>query len=150
MGMRPTAERPPSGLNSYWNHVWNRALDVMKDQGSWAWELKPLLDEYVYALRAAEATRDGFAWLAALERYAEDADDLPEIAWTTLGQIAGGLPTQWDRHTKRASALADQLALTPRGRKAVRVGDSDDKPSDPFSALDAGRDELSSRRANRA
>src|SRR3954447_958198 len=117
MPSRPTAERPPKGLNSYWTHVWNHALKVLKEQGTWAWELKPLLDEYVFALRGAEATRDGFKWLDALERYADDADDLPEIAWTVLRQVAGGLPTQWDRHTKRAATLADQLALTPRGRK---------------------------------
>lgn len=139
MGSRPTAERPPSGLNSYWTHTWDRALKVLQDDGTWAWELKPLLDEYVYALRAAEATRDGFAWLAALERYAEDAEDLPEIAWSVLGKIADGLPAQWDRHTKRAAALADQLALTPRGRKAAGVGDKDDdKPKSKLDSLDGG------------
>lgn len=90
----------------------------MVEQGTWAWELKPLLDEYVYALRAAEAARDG------------------------------GLPTQWDRHTKRAAALADQLVLTPRARKAYGLIDDseDDKPSDPF----AGLDELAPRRKDRA
>jgi hypothetical protein len=123
-------------------------MGVLKEQGTWAWELKPLLDEYVFALRAAEATRDGFAWLEALERYADDnASDMPEIAWTTLREIASGLPTQWDRHTKRAAALADQLLLTSRGRKAAdRVSKRDDKPADPFEALD----ELAPRRADRA
>lgn len=132
----PTAERSPPGLNSYWTHTWRHALKQLKEQGSWAWEQKPLLDEYVFALRAAEATRDGFGWLDALERYAEDADDLPEIAWQTLGQIAAGLPTQWDRHTKRAMALADQLALTVRGRRAAGIGDSDE-PEAPKSKLEA-------------
>jgi hypothetical protein len=143
----PTAERPPEGLNAYWLGTWRHALKVLKEQGTWAWELKPLLDEYVFALRAAEAARDGFAWLEALEQYAEDAADLPEIAWTVLREIASGLPTQWDRHTKRAAALADQLLLTPRGRKAVdRVAKRDDKPTDPFDELD----ELAPRRADRA
>ena len=136
MAPRPTAERPPSGLNSYWTHVWDHALDVMKDQGTWGWELKPLLDEYVFALRAAEATRDGFDWLDALERYAENADDLPEIAWTTLREIAGSLPTQWDRHTKRAAALADKLILTPEAQKRHGIFDEDDEPEDGFDALD--------------
>jgi hypothetical protein len=127
MAPRPVAERPPSGLNSYWTHVWNHALKVLKEQGTWAWELKPLLDEYVFALRGAEATRDGFAWLDHLnEAVASD-----EVDWLVLRQIAAGLPTQWDRHTKRAATLADQLALTPRGRKAAGLVDSDseDKPS---------------------
>jgi hypothetical protein len=136
MAPRPTCERPPKGLNAWWTHVWDHALTVMQAQGTWAWELKPLLDEYVFALRAAEATRDGFAWLDALEVYAENADELPEIAWSVLREIAGSLPTQWDRHVKRALTLADQLALTPRGRKAVGVGDSEEQPADPFAILD--------------
>lgn len=147
MAPRATADRPPKGLDSYWTHVWDCARDVMVEQRTWAWELKPLLDEYVFALRAAQATRHGFKWLEALEEYAENADELPEIAWTVLGQIAGGLPTQWDRHTKRAAALADQLALTPRGRKAVGVGNGNasEEEDDPLG-LD---DELAPRRAAR-
>ena len=149
MAPLPTAERPPQGLNAYWLGVWRHALKAMQEQGTWAWELRPLLDEYVEALRAAAQTREGFKWLDALEAYAEDADDLPEIAWSVLREIAGSLPTQWDRHTKRAAALADQLALTPRGRKAIGLGnsDEDEKPKDPFAGLD---DELAPRRANRS
>lgn len=147
MAGSPTAERPPQGLSAYWLGVWRHALKTLKDQGSWAWEQKPLLDEYVYALMEAERARVGFGWLDALEHYARDADDLPQIAWTTLGQIASSLPTQWDRHTKRAAALADQLALTPRGRKAVGVVEDDEVTVDPFAALD--EDELAPRRANR-
>lgn len=145
----PTAERPPKGLDAYWLGVWRHALKAMREQGTWEWELRPLLDEYVFALRAAEAARDGFAWLAALERYAEDADELPDIAWTVLREIAGGMPTQWDRHTKRAAALADQLVLTPRSRKAHGLIDEDeDEPDDPFAALDdaEGVVKLASRR----
>lgn len=145
MAPRATADRPPKGLNSYWTHTWDRARSVMVEQGTWAWELKPLLDEYVYAMRAAEAARHGFKWLDALEEYAENADDLPEIAWSVLREIAGGLPTQWDRHTKRAAALADQLALTPRGRKAIALADTTEEPEDPFGRLDEG-DELAKRR----
>ena len=118
-------------------------MKVLKEQGSWSWEQKPLLDEYVYALMGAEQARTGFKWLDALERYAESADELPEVAWSTLGKIASGLPVQWDRHTKRAMALADQLALTERGRKAVGVGEQDsDEPADPFADLDDGAKHL--------
>jgi hypothetical protein len=115
-------------------------LKTLQEQGSWAWELAPLLAEYVYALMAARDARDGFAWLDHLDKVAES-----EIDFVKLAQIAGGLPAQWDRHTKRAAALADQLALTPRGRKAVGVGDQDDsdaQPADPFAAID----ELAARR----
>lgn len=118
-------------------------MDTLKEQGTWAWEQKPLLDEYVFALKGAEDAREGFRWLDALESYADDADDLPEITWAVLQRLAGNLPTQWDRHAKRAAALADQLALTPRGRKAVGVGYEDiDAPA--VSAID----ELAARRAS--
>lgn len=135
---QPTAERPPEGLSAYWLGVWRHALKVLKERKTWAWEQRPLLDEYVYALMAAEDARNGFKWLDALEQYAENADDLPNIAWTVLQQIAGGVPTQWDRHTKRAAALADQLALTPRGQKAVTAGARDDakQAKDPFGEFD--------------
>lgn len=140
---RPTAERPPAGLNSYWTHTWQHALKVLKEQGSWSWEQKPLLDEYVFALIGAEDARNGFKWLDALERYAENVDDTPEIAWSTLGKIAAGLPVQWDRHTKRAMALADQLGLTDRGRKAADIGGQDsDEPEDPFADLDGDAPKL--------
>jgi hypothetical protein len=133
----PSAERPPHGLDAYWLGVWRHGLKTLKAQGTWAWEQKPLLDEYVFALRAAEATRKGFGWLKALEEYAENADELPDIAWSVLGKIAGGLPTQWDRHVKRASMLADQLALTDRGRKAIDLVDDDDETKpEGFDALD--------------
>jgi hypothetical protein len=131
----PTAESPPRGLNAYWLGVWRHALKQLKGQESWAREQKPLLDEYVYALRAAEDARKGFEWLDALEAYADDNDDLPDIAWTVLRQIAGGLPSQWDKHTKRAMALADQLALTDRGRKAAGVRDDNDA-EEPTSTLE--------------
>lgn len=111
----PVAETPPLGLDAYWLGVWRHALKTLKAQGSWAWEQKPLLDEYV------------FAWIRA-----EDCR-------------AGGEDTNWDRAAKRAAALADQLALTDRGRKAVGVGSRDEDSSDPFAGLDAA-DELAQRR----
>lgn len=140
----PVAERPPKGLNAYWLGVWRHALKTLKAQGSWAWEQRPLLDEYVYALMGAKEARDGFKWLESLEEYVDaNSADMPAISWTVLGQTASGLPTLWDKHTKRAAALADQLALTPRGRKAANLGNSDEGPADPL----AGLDELAQRRA---
>lgn len=147
MSSVPTAERPPKNLNAYWLGIWRHALKTLKDQDTWAWEQKPLLDEYVYALCAAEDARNGFKWLDVLEEYADaNAEDMPAISWTALRQIAGSLPTLWDKHSKRAAALADQLALTPRGRKAINLATTDDdENADPFAGLDQ-EDELAARR----
>lgn len=143
MAGTPVAERPPKGLDAEHLGIWRHAVKVLKDQDSWSWELAPLLAEYVYALMAARDARVGFEWLHRLEDVADS-----EIEWQILGRIAGGLPTAWDRHTKRAAALADQLALTPRGRKAVGVGEQEEtsKPADPFAALD----QVSEQRRRRA
>lgn len=112
----PTAERPPEGLDAYWLGAWRHALKTLKEQGTWAWEQKPLLDEYVLALVASASARN------------QGADSV------------------WDKHSKRASALADQLALTPRGRKAINLASNDDdEPADPFAEF-GQEDELAQRR----
>lgn len=127
----PTAERPPEGMNAYWLGVWRHALKSLKGQGTWKAEQKPLLDEYVHALRAAEAARVGFAWLDSLE----DVASRDEIDWQVLGQIAGALPTQWDRHVKRAEKLAHTLLLTPESQKRHVNSDSDPE-EDPLAEFD--------------
>lgn len=104
----------PSGLDADYSSVWRLALKALTDQETWTPAQRPLLDEYVFALQAAEVARL--------------ADE----------------PTHWDRHAKRASVLADQLALSPRGRKAVGCG-NDEQPTDPFARF-APRDELAARR----
>lgn len=114
MAPKPAAERCPEGLDAQHMHVWDHALKVLKEQGTWGWELSRLLGEYVQALQAAD-------WCRRNEK-----------------------PTEWDRHAKRAAALADQLALTPRGRKAVGIVEGDDQPADPFAEF--ARDELAERR----
>jgi hypothetical protein len=114
----PTAETMPEGLDAYFAGVWRHALKAMKAQKTWTWEQRPLLDEYVFALIHAKEAR--------LE----------------------GETKPWDTHSKRASVLADQLALTPRGLKAVKakeINDADDD-ADPF----AGLDELQAKRKTRA
>jgi hypothetical protein len=148
----PTAETPPPGLNAYWLGVWRHVLKVLKEQKTWAWEQRPLVDEYVFALKAAEEARRGFDWLDALEKYAdENAHELEMPDFRALAQIATGLPGMWDRHSKRASALADQLALTPRGRKPLRLKTSeegeDGESKDPFAGLD---DEFTRKREAKA
>lgn len=132
MAGKPVAERPPQGLNAEWLGVWRHALKCLKDQDTWAWEQAPLLAEYVYALRAAAQYREGFEWLdKMMEADWEDFDDVKSLA-----AIANGFPTQWDRAVKRAAALADQLALTPRGRKAIGLHDGDEGQEDPFADFD--------------
>lgn len=98
-----------------WFGLWRQALKAMKDQGTWCPEHRPLLDLYVRALRLADVA----------------ADD--------------GRETDHDRHAKRAASLADQLALTPRGRKAAGLGDNTDEVEDQFARF-APQDELAARR----
>jgi hypothetical protein len=140
MGRIPTAETPPKGLDAYWLGVWRHVLKTLKEQGTWAWEQRPLVDEYVYAMKAAQDARRGFKWLDALEVYASEHRDQMELPdWRALAQITGALPATWDKHAKRAAALADQLALTPRGRKAAglkREESKDGNENDPFAELD--------------
>lgn len=118
MAAVPTAERPPRGLDAYWLGHWRHCLKQLKEQGTWRWEQRPLLDEYVFALKAAEDARNGFEWLDHL-RHAVASEDVDFVA---LQSIASGLPTQWDRHTKRAASLAETLVLTPRAQRAHGVG----------------------------
>lgn len=126
----PTAERPPRGLDAYWLGHWRHCLKVLKEQDTWRWEQRPLLDEYVAALIAARDAADGLGWLDRfvdhVERLTNEAD---EVDWNAvsrvtarLDRIAAGLPTVWDRHTKRAAALAELLVLTPRAQRAHGVG----------------------------
>lgn len=144
----PTAEKPPKGLSAEWLGVWRHALKVLKEQGTWKWEQRPLLDEYVFALMEAERARVGFGWLDALELYVKDPDnDVPGVAWSTLGQIASGLPTQWDRHVKRAAKLADVLLLTPEAQRQHGIG-TEEEAADPFARF--ANDELAAKRAGRA
>ena len=128
----PAHERPP-GIKMPWLQVWRNTLAELKATGVWAPHVRPLLDEYVLALKGAQDAREGFAWLDHL--YESVASE--EIDWIVLGKIAGALPATWDRHVRRAAALADQLALTPRGRKAAGlISEESDGDKDPFAAID--------------
>lgn len=145
----PSIEKCPDGLGPRWNATWRLTRDELKDAGTFSASMRPLLDEFVFALKAAEDARLGFDWLDSLERYAEDSEDLPEIAWTVLRQIATGLPVVWDKHAKRASALADLLGLSPKAAKALgkkAEGEDGNQDSDPF----AGLSELDQARQRRA
>lgn len=148
----PHIEKCPKGLGASWSATWRLTRDELKEAGTFSASMRPLLDEFVFALKAAEEARVGFRWLDSLEDYAErdPNDNLPEIAWTVLRQIATGLPTVWDKHAKRASALADQLGLSPKAQRALGKkleGGKDGKQDDPFAALD---DEVGAKRKAKA
>jgi hypothetical protein len=116
----PVAETPPQGLDAYWLGCWRHVLKTLKLQGTWAWEQRPLVDEYIFALAHARIAREE------------------------------GEMKVWGNLATRASALADQLALTPRGRKAAgvkREEGEDEQAKDPFAALD---DELEAKRKEKA
>lgn len=125
----PTAERPPEGLDAYWLGVWRHALKTLKAQETWAWEQKPLLDEYVFALEEAATSRD----LAKSDPYHETDKGLlhPHPGFA-----------QADRAARRAIVFADTLKLTPEQQRRLTTGGNES--DDPMDALE---DELAPRRS---
>lgn len=109
----PTAERPPQGLTADWLGVWRHAMKVLKEQGTWKWEQRPLLDEYVEALIEACTARD----LAKEDPYHETDKGLlhPHPGFQ-----------QADRAARRAVVLADTLLLTESARRAHGLMDEED------------------------
>ena len=103
----PELEKPP-GIETPWFGIWRASLKQMKEQGTWTLAQRPLLDEYVLALRAADFAR---------ERHQA---------------------VEWDKASKRALALAEALQLTakksPAKAKGAKYGRKQD--ADPFAALD--------------
>lgn len=79
-------------------------MKVLKAQGTWQREQKPLLDEYVYALCEA-----------ASERSAAEASPYHETDKGLLHPHPGFQVA--DRATRRALQLADSLLLTPAARR---------------------------------
>jgi hypothetical protein len=104
MAAFPTAEKPPA-LPGLWLNVWRHALKVMKAQGTWDWALRPLLDEYVDALIAAERCRHGFEWIDGLADRLADYGDPDEVREHTLAlsRLAGSLPAQHDKNVRRGN-----------------------------------------------
>lgn len=134
MAPRPTAERPPTGLDSFWTHTWNHALKVLKEQGTWKWEQKPLLDEYILALREARWSREE-----------AEKDPYHETEKGLLHPHPGF--AQADRAARRAVLLADTLLLTPAEQRKLSATSSDNAaPKDPFEEAD----ELAKKRAKKS
>ncbi len=97
----PTLEKAPGGLSEPWLGYWRVTIKQLKEQGTWKVSQRPLLDSYVFALRGAERAR------------------------------LAGEAVAWDRHAKRASFLADLLAITPRGRRAAGLRATVGEPREP-------------------
>lgn len=107
----PALEMEPAGLSEHWSGVWQGTRDALVECEAWGSELKPFLDEYVFALVAAESAREA------------------------------GASTAWDRHAKRAMRIAELLCVTPRARRLAFGPPAAPEPDDPFRqfiALDGG------------
>jgi len=128
MAGKPSAERPPAGLSAHWTHTWTHALKVLKAQGTWAWEQKPLLDEYVFALRESQTARE----LAEADPYHETDKGLlhPHPGFA-----------QADRAARRALVLADALKLTPEQQRKLGTTSSDE-PEDEWADLYGDSDKV--------
>ena len=118
----PTLEKAPGGLKEPWLGIWRATLKQLQEQDTWQVAQRPLLDEYVLALRAAANARTS----------AESA-------------------VAWDKHSKRALALADALGLTPKAQKALRAKSKEDGSGEqsPFEDLDGDVVPLAPRRRQR-
>lgn len=118
---------PPTGLKAPWRAVWRAAQRNLDTEGVWSPALRPLLDEYVEALRRARELRPPAG--------ADSAN---------TGFVAA------DRESRRAVAIATALGLTPkrpvgRPRKEKQPSADEKKTTNPFEELD----ELAPRRAQR-
>jgi hypothetical protein len=106
-----TLEIAPKGLSEPWLGYWRATLRQLKAQDTWMVSQRPMLDSYVQALQGAEKAR---------------------LAGETMA---------WDKHVKRASHLADLLAITPRGRKAAGLRATAAEPREPSVFDDLDRQE---------
>lgn len=134
------SDRPADGIDrSPWRNLWEGCQRQLKEQGTWQEQQKPLLDQYVFAVKEALEHRA----LADEQPTAEHADGRV--------YLHPGFASA-DRAVKRAASLADLLGLTPKARKALGLLDLDDDADDQDdqpSALDAqpvSLDELRARR----
>jgi hypothetical protein len=124
-------KQPPGGLHEPWLTVWRAALAEIEKAAAWTPAVRPVLDEYVAALRTAAQLRD----------LADAADTV-----TAASHLRGDA----DRESRRALTYARQLGLVGRqGPKApapARRPRNDEvaaRRGDPVSVVD----ELAVRRA---
>lgn len=102
----PNWEKPPA-IHEPWLQVWRLALRAMKESGTWSPPMRPLLDEYVTALRTARE-----------HRLAGEIDPIEINRESGLSHMHAGFASA-SKHLADARALADLLGLTPKARKAL-------------------------------
>lgn len=122
------SESPPTGLRAPYLALWRGCLEALKRQGTWTPDQKPLLDDYVLAVRQSVehqkvAEADPFTVTEQGRVYAH-----PGFALA-------------DQAAKRAVLLADTLILSPKARRAHGI-DGDEEQANPLDRLD----ELAQRR----
>ena len=122
------AESPPTGLRAPYLALWKGCLEALKRQGTWTPDQKPLLDDYVFAVRQS----------VEHQQLAEEAP----FTVTEQGRVYAhpGFALA-DQAAKRAVLLADSLILSPKAKKAHGI-DQDEEDANPLDRLD----ELAERR----
>jgi phage terminase small subunit len=138
----PAVEKAPAGLGARWHPVWRAVLAHMKAAGTWSAVQRPLVDEYVIALRTAVEHRER----AQVEPFAHSRETDRDFAHPGFASA--------DREVKRAVSLASTLGLTVRAQREIvklsrEIADGNDdgkSRSHPLAALD----ELQQRRARRS
>ena len=120
----PNWEKPP-GIKEPWLQIWRLALKAMKESGTWSPPMRPLLDEYVTALRTARE-----------HRLLAEIDPVEENRESGLTHMHAGFVSA-SKHLADARALADLLGLTPKAQKAL-AEKAEEKPdeSSAFAAAD--------------
>ncbi len=141
----PTVEKAP-GIKEPWLGIWRYALKAMQEGGTWSPPMRPLLDDYVEALRVArEHRRLAETTVQVIFHKARDGKD----AWeeelppgirrnreSDLDSLHPGFASA-DREMKRAILLAGELGLTPKAQKALAEKAEEGHDEDPaFAAAD--------------
>jgi hypothetical protein len=135
MAGTPTWERPPA-IRPPWYDFWRAAMAKMKEMGTWSSIARPLLDEYVAALRVAED-----------HRALAEADPVQVNRESGLPHPHGCFASA-DRELRRAAMLAGELLLTPKAQKALMAAAKAAETAPPAEPSVLGRlDELGARRA---
>ena len=154
MARTPDIEKPPGGLKEPYLGMWRLALKHLKETGLWQWTLRPLLDEYIFALRTAREHRaiaqDAVQTIVHYKgRPDEYAETLPagtrRSRESDLDSLHPGFASA-DREIKRAVQLAGELGITPKAQQALVAKAGAPEEPDAFTQAD----ELATRRTRKA
>jgi phage terminase small subunit len=154
MARTPDVEKPPGGLKEPYLGIWRYALKHLKESDLWRPTLRPLLDEYAFALRTARAHRllaETTVQIITHYKGREDEwiEELPpgvrRNRESDLDSLHPGFASA-DREIKRAIAIAAELGITPKAQQALVA--AADAPEEPDAFTQA--DELTARRTRKA